>query len=580
MTSFIRHINRAAHSMQGEKSGALSMARSRALIMLLCFFGLYAVVAMRVFDLTYVRPLFSSDQPVFSAKIETPKPDIMRGNIYDRNQMLLAGNIDVPSLYADPFFIEDKKATAKALARIFKDKSAQDYLSEIDTKRRFVLIKEDLTAEEQKAVLDAGQPGLMFKEETKRIYPQGTSAAHMLGFTGRDGGGLEGIERAFNEKLAAGESVVTTLDMRLQHVMHKALIEKVEAFTAKSASGLIMDIHSGDILAAASVPDYDPNVFGQSKASERFNGLMQGVHEMGSTFKIFSTAALLETLHPRLSKTYDATEPLVRGRFKINDYHGEERELTIPEIFSHSSNIGSALMGEEIGTQALRNFYRDLGLMERVSVNDIQTAQPLLPSTWRDINTLTASYGHGMAVTPLHVVQAVGTIANGGLLVRPNILLNEDDDQNVNRVRVITEENSEKMRQLMRLVVRDGTGSKAEVEGYGVGGKTGTAEKIGANGRYDKKKLLSSFVGVFPVDDPEYLVFVMVDEPVGNKQSWGYATAGWTAAPAVAEIITKMTRILGMPATYTRGRDMAFVGEVEKLVRKPEKEEREKVASY
>lgn len=576
MSSLIRHVHRKTYTVEGQRHGALDMAKSRSSVIIFFFLLSYGLVGARVFDLTYITPMLrahSGQSEIISENTNTA-PIVLRGNIYDRNGTLLATNIRTTQLYIDPFFIENKEEVAKGLAKAFKDERYDALLKKANSKSRFEVIREELTPQEQRAVLDLGFPGLFFKDGFKRVYPQGKLLSHVIGFAGKDSTGLEGSERFYEKTLKNGDDINLALDVRVQHILREALLEKKEAFQAKLAAGLVMDIHTGEIIAASSLPDYDPNVFEKSAVSERYDPLLKGVYEMGSTFKIFSTAALLEEHQVPFSKTYDASEPLIRGKFKIHDYHGEKRVLTIPEIFMHSSNIGSGLMGEDLGAQTLQAFYRDLGLLDRVVMDGVVTAQPLVPKPWREISTITASYGHGIAVSPMHIAQAVASIVNDGIKVSPK-LLKQGNGESLSQMRVVSEDTAHKMRQLMRLVVKEGTGANAEVLGYGVGGKTGTAEKIDANGRYSKKNLLSSFVGVFPSNAPRYLVFAMFDEPIGNKESYGYATAGWTAAPAVADVVKKMSKVMGIAASYSEIEDAMMMRNVSEFI--AEEEEVKKV---
>jgi cell division protein FtsI (penicillin-binding protein 3) len=296
------------------------------------------------------------------------------------------------------------------------------------------------------------------------------------------------------------------------------------------------------------LPDFDPAQVGQADDEQVFNRMSLGVYELGSMFKIFSTAALIETQENGMNMRFDASKPIQFGRFRISDYHAENRILSVPEVFMHSSNIGAALMGKTVGTEKLQAFYRDLGLMSPVDFEIREVGAPLLPNPWRELNTLTASYGHGIATSPLQLATAVSMIVNGGYAIKPTMVMNDAaQTQKGARLRVLSQKTSEEMRELMRLVVTEGTGKSAEVAGYHIGGKTGTAEKPGAHG-YDRKRLMSSFVGMFPAENPKYAVLVVVDEPHGNKASYGYATGGWVAAPAVARVVASMASIMGLPA--------------------------------
>ena len=305
-----------------------------------------------------------------------------------------------------------------------------------------------------------------------------------------------------------------------------------------------MDASTGEVLAAVSLPDFKPHHYQEAKEQSQFNRYSQGVYELGSVFKIFSTAAMIEKKDVKIGQHFDVREPIKVGRFQIRDYHPEGRVLTLPEVFIHSSNIGSAMMGQAIGTQELKDFYRDLGLLKAPEFGVSEVGKPLIPSPWREVNTLTASYGHGIAVSPLQLVAATSSILNGGVLVEPKIV-KSIDQKNDGVLRVVSPETSHRMRQLLRLAVTQGTGGKADVAGYLVGGKTGTAEKPGRGG-YNRKRLISSFLGAFPMNDPRYVVFAMVDEPQGSKATYGYATGGWVGAPTVARIVSSMVSILGI----------------------------------
>lgn len=542
--------------MAGSKSVDLENARGR-LVLLSAFFGIiFFICAIRLFDLSVIRGYGAEDRerhfrPEISQNQDQNKS--IRADIVDRNGVLLARSLIMPSLYADPHFIEKPEETAQTLSRIFPDLEEKELYEDLKSSKRFVWIKRHLTPEEHEAVMVAGLPGLNIRKERKRIFPQGSLAAHVVGATSIDGQGIAGLEAFLENVLTTSqEPLVSSLDVRLQHILRREVIAAKERFSAKAGSGVILDVQSGEILAAASLPDFDPHLYARASEEQKFNHFSLGVYEMGSTFKIFSTAALLEFHSASMKQKFDAKEPLERGRFKIRDFHPEKRVLSLPEVFIYSSNIGSALMGEKVGSDLLKAFYEDLGLFHPVSFELPEQGKPLVPNTWRDINTLTASYGHGIAVSPVHVAGAIGSVINGGKLLKPTLLSQKnshDYDQDTNRkqpeVQIVSEKTSMLMRKLMRLAVIEGTAVNADVPGYLVGGKTGTAEKPGVNG-YDSDRLISSFAGVFPMNDPQYLVFVMIDEPQGIQDSFGYATGGWVAAPAVQKIIKSMVSVLGI----------------------------------
>lgn len=557
-----RQARRNAIKLEGERSSALDLARGR-LVLISAFFALaYILLAARAFDLMIIQGGLNEDA-AFAVSMEegaASVPVIARADIVDRNGVLLAATLKTASLFVDTRLISDPKATAQGLVKIFPDLAYGDVLQKLQSGKRFVWIKRGIMPEAQYAVLGLGQPGLEFRYEDKRVYPQGALGAHMVGYTDIDNRGQAGIERGFEGLLSAGTPLALSIDIRLQHALHREVSKVMKDFTAKAGAGVIMDVATGEVLAGVSLPDFDPHEAGNADKDEIFNRLTLGVYELGSVFKIFSTAALFETKNVPMSTTFDAREPIKRGRFTINDYHAEKRILTIPEVFMHSSNIGSGMMGEAVGTQALQQFYRDLGLLTPLEFEVREITPPLVPSPWRDINTLTAAYGHGIAVSPLQLTAAVATVVNGGFLVKPTLVLPDTAAQKTRKseeVRILSPQTSHRMRQLMRLVVTQGTGATADVPGYRVGGKTGTAEKPGLRG-YDRKRLISSFVGMFPADDPRYVVFVMVDEPKGTKASFGYATGGWTAAPAVARVISAMAAILSIePRDPAPGADIS-----------------------
>lgn len=544
---FYRAMRRQAIHIMGERSSTLDMARGR-LALLGGFYALcFMLLAVFAFDLSVIQTA-ANKKEVFDSTPEKTAAMQRRGDIYDRNGMLLATSVQSRSLYADTHLISDVKKTAEALVKIFSDLSYGEVLQNLQSRKRFVWLRRNILPSEQKEILMLGEPGLAFEEEQRRVYPQGDLAAHILGYANVDGAGLAGLERNFQQFLAGGQDLHLTLDIRLQHALKREMKNAMDSFSAAGAVGIVMDPKSGDVLAGVSLPDFDPALAGKAPADAIFSRLTLGVYELGSVFKIFSTAAFLEAYDVPMSTTFDASEPIRAGRFVINDYHAEDRILTIPEVFMYSSNIGSAMMGQAVGGERLKNFYKDVGLLTPLSFEIREIGKPMVPDPWREVSTLTASYGHGIATTPLQLASAVSSVINGGLLVRPHLVLPDSQASGSAPVnmRIVSEETSEKLRKLLRLVVAEGTGSKADVKGFNVGGKTGTAEK-NINGRYQNDKLISSFVGAFPIDDPRYVVFIAVDEPRGNAASYGYATGGWVAAPAVARTIEAIASIEGLP---------------------------------
>ena len=537
----------------GQKRSTLDMARGRLVLLSLFFILAYIFVAVRVVDLTIIKGELKKGEETVSYLEAEPAPEkvVRRADILDRNGVILARSLRTASLYADPKVIADPKVVAKDLAKVFPDMTYGDLLQKLQSKKRFVWIKRNMTPDDQHKILYLGHPGLSFKEEQRRIYPQGSLASHIIGYTNVDDEGTAGLEAGFDKLLLEGnEPLLTTLDVRIQHALRREVGTAMKKFSGVAGTGMVMDVNTGEILAAVSLPDFDPHKKPDINDPVLFNTLTKGVFEPGSTFKIFTTAAAIENANAQMSTTYDAREGIRVGNHKISDYHAQKRVMTLPEVFMHSSNIGSIKMAQSVGTEQYKNFLKDLGLFSRPSLEIPEVGAPLIPSPWREADTMTTSFGHSIAVSPLQLVVAASSIMNGGLLVKPTLVLDKGQSghkSNKKSLRVVSEKTAHRMRQLMRLVVTGGTGGNADVPGYNVGGKTGTANKNREDGKgYYEGKRRSSFMAFFPAEAPKYAVYVMVDDPKGTKESYGYATAGWVAAPAVGRVIESIVSIEGM----------------------------------
>lgn len=535
----------------GQKRSALDMARGRLVLLSLFFILAYIFVAVRVVDLTIIKGELKKNEETVSYLEAEPahEKSVRRADILDRNGVILARSLKTSSLYADPHLIDNPKTVAADLAKIFPDMTYGDLLQKLQSNKRFVWIKRNMTPDDQYKILYLGHPGLSFKEEQRRIYPQGTLASHIIGYTNVDDHGIAGLEASFDKLLLGGdEPLLTTIDVRIQHALRREVSNSMKKFSGVAAAGVVMNVNTGEILGAVSLPDFDPHNITEKNRAAMFNNLTLGVFEPGSTFKIFTTAAAIENAGAQMGTTYDAREPIHIGRFKISDYHAQKRVMTLPEVFMHSSNVGSVKMAQAVGAEPFRNFLKDLGLFRKPDVEIPEVGAPIVPSQWKEINMMTASFGHGIAVSPLQLVTAASSIMNGGILVKPTLVLDKGQSghrSDKNSLRVVSEKTAHRMRQLMRLVVTGGTGGKADVPGFNVGGKTGTADKA-VGGKYDKDKRRSSFMAFFPAEAPKYAVFIMVDEPKGTKESYGYATAGWVAAPAVGKVIESIVAVEGM----------------------------------
>lgn len=553
---FMRQIRRNPSRLKGERSAVLDLARGRLVVMGGFFVLVYTLLALRAVDLSVVQAQKIDPELQLSDRVAQAPGDArnaLRADVVDRNGVVLATTLKTSSLFADARFIAEPADAAKQLSKIFPDLSYGDVLQKLQSGKSFVWLKRNITPDEQKRVLEIGEPGLAFEESSRRYYPQEGLAGHLLGYTGVDNDGLAGVERSFDGYLKdASAPLRLSMDIRFQHSLRRELQNAMKEFKAKAAAGVVIDVNTGEVMAGVSLPDFNPNDLNDLTPDRTFSRLTQGAYELGSVFKIFSTAAFFELRGLPMSTKFDAREPIKKGRFTINDYHAQKRVMTVPEVFMHSSNIGTAMMAQAVGDEELRSFYTDLGVLTPLEFEVKEVAKPLVPNPWREITTMTASYGHGVSTTPLQVASGVATIVNGGYLVKPRLVLS-DEPQNEPEIRIISEKTSHQMRQLLRLVVTEGTATKADVAGYNVGGKTGTAEKI-VDGRYDNDKKISSFAAVFPADKPKYAVYIMVDEPVGNKRTWGYATGGWVAAPAVAKVIASIAAIEGMPPSHQEAR--------------------------
>ena len=525
----------------------LETCRSRLVAAATLFALVFVVVALRLAEIVVLSAGAAESHVGRSRPVAPPAP--VRADIVDRNGSLLATTLDSPSLYADPRQILDPGEATRALMTVLPQLNPGEIQAKLGSGKSFVWLKRHLTPRQVYDVNRLGIPGFQFEHEERRVYPFSDLAAHLVGYCGIDNNGLAGVERALDGQVKGRRGPVElSLDARVQFILHEELARVVSEFSAKGAAGIVMDVRTGEIVAMVSLPDFDPNHPGKltpAEAKERiFNKITLGAYEMGSAFKIFNTAMALDVGTATMTKNYDAINPIHIGRFTITDYHGKHRMLSVPEVFMYSSNIGSARMAMEAGATRQREFLGRLGLLRPVPIEFEEISRPQYPAQWREVNVITIAYGHGIAVSPLHVAAAVSAVVNGGTLHPPTVLKLPPGSEPPGE-RVISEKTSTQMRKLMRLVVENGTAKLAAAPGYVVGGKTGTAEK-NLGGRYQEKKLLSDFVAVFPMHEPRYLVLTMVDEPHGTKQSHGFATAGWTVAPATSRIIQRIAPVLGV----------------------------------
>ena len=547
-----RGLRRLVH-LEGVAKQAIDTGHVRLIAVAAGFALCFIIIAGRLIGLAVLAP--ANESASIPAEVRQMKAE--RAEVIDRNGVLLASNVRAVSLFANPRKIMNADRATAQLVSVLPGLDHAVLKRTLSSDRNFVWIKRHLSPRQQDTVNRLGIPGLGFIDEERRVYPHGRLAAHVVGFTGIDQEGLAGIEKGLDEALVAGRDVRLSIDTRVQHALRAELMASVEEFQAIGAAAIVMNPYNGEILGMVSLPDFDPGSTKKVADGRMFNRATLGLYEMGSTFKTFTTAAALESGVINLNDTYDARKPLQFAGHTIKDYHAENRWLSVTEIFQHSSNIGSALIARETGTEWQQNFLRALGLLERPSLEIPEVGSPILPTPWRKISTMTIAYGHGIAVSPLQMVRAYSVVVNGGYDVIPTLLVRDDAERTAPK-RILSEHTSQTMRGLLRLVVEEGTGRQAHAEGYLVGGKTGTAEKAGVGG-YRRNASLASFVATFPINDPRYVVFVALDEPRGTERTFNRASAGWTAAPTASRIISRIAPLLNVAPRLSTTADSLLV---------------------
>jgi len=497
-------------------------------------------------------------------RIASLKPDIAitatRPDIRDRNGETLATDIVTASMFAEPRKMEKVDEAVEKLASVFPDLNLPRTHKRLSSDAGFVWVRRELTPAKQHEVMQLGIPTVDFRTETRRFYPKGSIASHIVGHVNIDNVGIAGLEKYIDDRGLAQlremgfarntnlEPVTLSLDLRVQHFVRDELIKAMQRYRAIAAGAVIMDVHTGEILAMVSLPDYDPNRPAGALEKDNFNRMSAGLFEMGSTFKTFTTAMALDSGKVSMEDSFDARYPLRIGRHTIRDFHAKGRILSVPEVFIYSSNIGTAKMADTVGVKGHREFLHRIGLLSAVPFELPEIARPVEPKKWKKIHSVTISYGHGAQTTPLQTAVAAAALVNGGKLVTPTLFPRSRSQADAQAKQVISPKTSNDMRYLMRLNVEKGSGRRAEVPGFKVGGKTGTAEKV-VNGRYSSKKRFNAFLAAFPIDDPKYVVLSIIDEPkpeAGNKS----ATAGLNAAPIVGNIIRRAAPVLGVEPDF------------------------------
>lgn len=553
--------NRSKFEFEGVRKAQGAQAKNRIIIAVACFTLFYSVIGARLVQYGMRSPetvssIARADQLLIS------RPDLL-----DRNGEVLATDIRTVSLFAEPNKIIDADEAIELLATVLPDLDMRGIHRKLSSNSRFQWLRRQLTPKQQSQILALGIPGIGFRPETRRFYPGGPTASHVVGHVNIDNKGIAGMEKfvdgdGLGDLAAAGmtvnedlKPVRLSLDLRVQHVLRDELAGAMERYKAIAAAGVVLNVHTGEVVAMSSLPDYDPNNPVEALQKDRLNRMSAGTYEMGSTFKAFTTAMALDSGLVKISDSFDARGSIRIGGFTIKDFHGKNRVLSVPEIFIYSSNIGTARMADLVGIPGHQEFLTRLGLLTRMQTELPEVATPNQPSEWKKINSITISFGHGVSTTPLQTAVAAAALMNGGKLIEPTFLPRSTEEAERIAVPVIQPSTSKHMRDLMELNATKGSGgsgSRAAVEGFRVGGKTGTAEKV-VNGRYSSAVRFNAFLSAFPIDDPEYVVLVVVDEPKPEEGKHS-ATAGLNAAPTVGAIIRRSAAFLGVRPRF--GNDM------------------------
>ncbi|MBY0294578.1 MAG: penicillin-binding protein 2 [Methylobacterium sp.] len=538
---------------------AVERSAARVGLVGLVFCTVFAVIAGRLVTMA----LFPDDPTGTAQRAAAGASTAIRPDIVDRNGEILATDIRTVSLFAEPKNIYDKDEAVELLTAVLPGLNARELREKLSSKKGFVWVKREITPKQQAEVHRLGIPGIGFLPDHKRVYPNGVAAAHVLGFANLDNVGIAGIEKyidksglkdlnslGFIQRAADLAPVRLSLDLRAQHAVRDELVKGMEHFRAKAAAGLILDVVTGEVIALVSLPDFDPNEPADALHPDRINRMNVGVYEMGSTFKAVTTAMAIDSGKFTINSTFDTAGGVLRyGRQVIHEYHGTGRVLTVPEVFIHSSNIGSAKMALGVGVPGHKAFLKKMGLLDRMRTELPESAEPIVPARWSEINTITIAFGHGLAVAPIQAAAAVAALANGGELVTPTFLKRSEAEAHEKGARVISPQTSEALRFIMRMNAVHGSAKKSAIPGYFIGGKTGTAEKV-INGRYAKNRLFTTFMAISPADKPRYLFLTIMDEPQPAPETFGYATAAWNSGTITGRIIERVGPVLGIPPRF------------------------------
>jgi len=544
--------------LYGRNVDRAAKARARVGFAMVAFAAIYGVIGFRLVTIAMVGDSHNARRSGTQDAVATARPDIV-----DRNGEVLATDVKTPSLFAEPRKIVDKDEAIELLTATLPDLDNADVRERVASRKGFAWLKREITPQQQLDIKKLGIPGIGFLRENKRIYPSGPAVSHLIGLVNIDNQGIAGIEKWLDTNGLADlhragfasdrlqKAVELAVDLRVEHALRDELLKAQDKYKAKAASGLVSNVRTGEIVAMVSLPDFDPNNPREAHDPDRINRLTTGVYEMGSTFKTLTLAMALDSGKANLNTLYDARGALHYGKFAIHDTHNLGRAITLSEVFTYSSNIGAARVALAQGVEAHKAFLKKVGQLDRLRTELPESASPIVPKRWSELNTITIAFGHGMAVAPLQAVMGINAMVNGGMLIPPTFLKRTEQEALAIGKRVVKKDTSDKIRYLMRLNAEIGTAKQADVlaKGYYIGGKTGTAEKV-INGHYSKKQVLNSFTAVLPADNPLYQVLIMLDEPKALPETHGFITSGWNAVPTGGKVIARIAPLLGLEPRF------------------------------
>ncbi|WP_256751104.1 penicillin-binding protein 2 [Mesorhizobium sp. Mes31] len=539
--------------VEGARKATGGKGRTRIVMTMAVFFGIFSIISGRLVYLGFQTPDMSGGP---QSRVTASRPDIV-----DRNGEVLATDIKTASLFAEPRRIVDADEAIEKLSTVLPEIDYEQTYHKLKSGAGFVWLQRQLTPKQQADIMQLGIPGFGFRTEKRRFYPSGETSSYIVGLTNIDNQGISGMEKYIDEQglsdlQASGLAVAKDLkpvklsiDLRVQHIVRDEIAAGLERYRAIGAGAVVLNVKTGEVVAMGSVPDFDPNNPYNAQEKDRLNRMSAGLYEMGSTFKSFTSAMALDSGKATMASRFDASHPIRVGHQAIHDFHGKNRVLSLPEVFLYSSNIGSAREAELVGIEGHREFLHRLGILDRMQTELPEVARPTEPKVWKQVNSFTIAFGHGVSTTPLQAAVGCAALMNGGYLIEPTFLVRSEQDAMAVAKKVVSDKTVEGMRYLYTLNAEKGSARNARVPGYRVGGKTGTAEKV-INGRYSKDLNFNTFVAAFPMDDPQYLVFTIADAPHPEKPGMTDVAAA-NAGVIAGNIIRRSAAILGVKPDFS-----------------------------